>query len=138
LFLVLEGELAFFTFDDAGQITDTLLLGRHALGVDIQPGVWHSMADAVIPPPVTISRMPLTVFSLRGVPGNRRERIEAAVVAGGRHVSGPHEAWIATDPFNGGFRLLITGAHGFERTVTFTIEDDSAVIAERVRETLEE
>ena len=43
-FLVLEGELAFITFDDAGQITRTLILGRDALGVDIQPGVWHTMA----------------------------------------------------------------------------------------------
>lgn len=43
-FLVLEGELAFFTFDDAGQITTTLILGRDALGVDIQPGVWHTLA----------------------------------------------------------------------------------------------
>jgi hypothetical protein len=43
-FLVLEGELAFFMFDDAGQITNTLILGRDALGVDIQPGVWHFMA----------------------------------------------------------------------------------------------
>ena len=85
-----------------------------------------------------LCRMPLTVFSLRGVPGNRRERIEAAVVAGGRHVSGPHEAWIAADPLNGGFRVLITGAHGFERTVTFAAGDDPAVIAARVRETLEE
>ena len=42
-FLVLEGELAFFTFDDAGQVTNTLILGRDALGVGIQPGVWHSM-----------------------------------------------------------------------------------------------
>jgi hypothetical protein len=82
--------------------------------------------------------MPITVFSLRGIPSNRRERIEAAVVAGGRHASGPHEAWIATDPFNGGFRVLITGPHGFERTVTFAIEHDPAVIAERVREALEE
>jgi hypothetical protein len=41
---VLEGELAFFTFDDAGQITSTVILGRDALGVDIQPGVCHSMA----------------------------------------------------------------------------------------------
>ena len=43
----------------------------------------------------------------------------------------------AADPFNGGFRVLITGAQGFERTVTFAIDDDPAVIAERVRETLE-
>jgi hypothetical protein len=81
--------------------------------------------------------MPITVFSLRGVPSNRRERIEAAVVAGGRHVSGPHEAWIAADPFNGGFRVLITGPHGFERTVTFALDDDPTVIAERVRATME-
>ena len=81
--------------------------------------------------------MPLTVFDIKGVPGNRRERIEAAVVAGGRHTSGPHEAWISANPFHGGFRVLITGPHGFERTVTFDIDDDPAVIAERVRETLE-
>jgi hypothetical protein len=81
--------------------------------------------------------MPLTVFSLRGIPSNRRERIEAAVVAAGRHAREPHEAWIAADPFNGGFRVLITEPHGFERTVTFAIDDDPAVISERVRETLE-
>src|ERR1035441_9595073 len=45
-----------------------------------------------------LSRMPLTVFDIKGVPGDRRERIEAAVVAGGRHARGPHEAWIAADP----------------------------------------
>jgi cupin fold WbuC family metalloprotein len=43
-FLVLEGELAFFTFGDAGQIESTQILGRDAVGVDIQPGVWHTMA----------------------------------------------------------------------------------------------
>jgi hypothetical protein len=82
--------------------------------------------------------MALTVFSLRGIPGNRRERIEAAVIAGGKHASGPHEAWIVADLFNRGFRVLITGPHGFERTVTFAIDDDPAVIAERVRETMVE
>ena len=50
----------------------------------------------------------------------------------------PHEAWIAADPFRGGFRVLITGPDGFERTVTFTLDEDSVLIAERVRETLEE
>jgi hypothetical protein len=48
------------------------------------------------------------------LPSNRRERIEAAVVAGGKSATGPHEAWITADPFNGGFRVLITGPHGFE------------------------
>jgi hypothetical protein len=42
------------------------------------------------------------------------------------------------DPFKSGFRVLITGPQGFERTVTFAIDDGPAVIAERVRETLEE
>src|ERR1035437_3136448 len=82
--------------------------------------------------------MPLTVFDIKGIPGHRRERIEAAVVAGGKHVSAPHEAWIATDPFKGRFRVLITGPRGFERIVVFAIDDDPVMIAERVRETLDE
>jgi hypothetical protein len=82
--------------------------------------------------------MPITVFDVKGVPGHRRERIVAAVVAGGKHNSGSYEAWIAADPFKGGFHLLITGPHGFERTVTLAVDDDPAVIADRVRETLEE
>lgn len=82
--------------------------------------------------------MPITVFDIKGVPGTRRERIEAAVVAGGRNARGPHEAWIAADPFKGRFRVLITGPQGFERTVAFALDDDPAVIAERVRETLED
>jgi hypothetical protein len=34
--------------------------------------------------------------------------------------------------------VLITGAHGFERTVAFALDDAPAVIAERVRETVED
>jgi hypothetical protein len=41
-------------------------------------------------------------------------------------------------PLRGGFKVLITGPRGFERTVTFAIGDDPAVIAERTRETLED
>ncbi len=82
--------------------------------------------------------MPLTVFEIKGIPGSRRERIEAAVVAGGRNARGPHEAWIAADPFKGGFRVLIMGPQGLERSAIFAIDDDPAVITERVRETLEE
>jgi hypothetical protein len=82
--------------------------------------------------------MPLTVFDIKGVPGHRRERIEAAVVAGGKHTEGPHEAWISADSFRSGFRVLITGLHGFERTVTLAMDDDPAHIAESVCETVEE
>jgi hypothetical protein len=32
-----------------------------------------------------------------------------ALIAGGKHAIGPHEAWIAADPFRGGFKVLITG-----------------------------
>jgi len=82
--------------------------------------------------------MPITVFDVKGIPAHRRERIEAAVVAGGRHVSGPNEAFIAAGPFWGGVKVLITGPHGLERSVTFALDEDPVLIAERVRATLEE
>jgi hypothetical protein len=81
--------------------------------------------------------MALVVFDIKGVPAPRREHIEAAVESGGKLVAEAYEAWIAADPFRGGFKVLITGPHGFERTATFAIDDDAAVIALRVRETLE-
>src|SRR5271154_867801 len=43
-FLVLRGELAFFTFDAAGEILSVVRLGVDPLGIDIGPGVWHTMA----------------------------------------------------------------------------------------------
>ena len=42
-FLVLEGRLAFFTFDDAGRNASTHILGPDAVGIDVVPGIWHSM-----------------------------------------------------------------------------------------------
>lgn len=44
-FLALRGEIAFFLFDDDGAIQRAHVLGRDGLlGVDIAPGVWHSIA----------------------------------------------------------------------------------------------
>lgn len=43
-FLTLEGELAFFLFDDAGRVTAAHRLGREPLGIDVPPGVWHTAA----------------------------------------------------------------------------------------------
>jgi cupin fold WbuC family metalloprotein len=43
-FIVLEGKLAFFTFDDAGRVAGTHILGRDVVGIDIPPGVWHTIA----------------------------------------------------------------------------------------------
>jgi hypothetical protein len=81
---------------------------------------------------------PITIFDVKGIPTQRRERIEAAIVGGGKHVAGLRETWIAADPFRGGVKVLITGPHGLERTVTFALDEEPVLIAERVRETLEE
>jgi cupin fold WbuC family metalloprotein len=43
-FLVLEGRIAFFLFDDTGAVESTHILGGDAIGIDIGPGVWHSLA----------------------------------------------------------------------------------------------
>jgi hypothetical protein len=82
--------------------------------------------------------MPLTIYDVKGVPGTRRERIETAVVAGVKHLCDPYEGWIAADPFRGGVRLLITGAHGFQRDVAFGMDEEPAVITQLVRATLDE
>lgn len=42
-FLVLDGEIAFFTFDDTGAIATIHKLGQGTLGIDIAPGVWHTL-----------------------------------------------------------------------------------------------
>src|SRR5580698_6286594 len=43
-FVVLEGEVAFFIFDDAGQVVRTEVLGRDSIGIDLSPGVWHTLS----------------------------------------------------------------------------------------------
>lgn len=44
-FLALEGQIAFFVFDDSGRVETRRVLGRDGLwGVDIPAGLWHSMA----------------------------------------------------------------------------------------------
>jgi hypothetical protein len=82
--------------------------------------------------------MSLTIFDTKGVPGTRRERIEAAVEAGGKHLPQAYEGWITTDPLRGGVRLLITGPHGFQREVCFALDEAPALISHLVRATLDE
>jgi len=43
-FLVLSGEIAFFLFDDTGAVMRAEVLGRGKMGIDIAPGLWHSLA----------------------------------------------------------------------------------------------
>lgn len=43
-FVILAGEVAFYTFDDAGNVLSATVLGHDPVGIDIQPGVWHTMA----------------------------------------------------------------------------------------------
>ena len=82
--------------------------------------------------------MPLTIFDTKGIPAVRRERIETAVEFGGKHVAAAYEAWIAADPFRGGVRVLITGPQGFERSVSFGLDELPQEITRRIRETLED
>jgi cupin fold WbuC family metalloprotein len=42
-FVVLEGEVAFFVFDDAGNVLRTEVVGADPLGIDLPPGVWHTL-----------------------------------------------------------------------------------------------
>jgi hypothetical protein len=57
--------------------------------------------------------MTITLLDTRGISDHRRERIEAAVVVGWKHTSGPHEAWVTADQFRGGFKVLVTGRKAF-------------------------
>lgn len=43
-FLALSGEIAVFLFDNDGKVVERRDLGRDAIGIDIAPGVWHSVA----------------------------------------------------------------------------------------------
>jgi hypothetical protein len=74
--------------------------------------------------------MPLTVFDCTGISAIRRERIEAAVEAAGKHVAQPYEGWIAADPFRGGVRVLIAGPQGFEKTIMFALDEAPAAITD--------
>jgi cupin fold WbuC family metalloprotein len=44
-FVVLQGELATFIFDDRGDIEKCHVLGRNGVvGIDLAPGLWHTLA----------------------------------------------------------------------------------------------
>jgi hypothetical protein len=82
--------------------------------------------------------VPITVFDVKGIPPDRRDPIRAAVEAAGRSLSAPHEAWISADALRGGFKVLITGPHGLERSVSFTLDEEPAVITAHIRAALED
>jgi cupin fold WbuC family metalloprotein len=42
-FLVLEGEVAFFIFDDLGRVVRAELVGVDPIGIDLPVGVWHTL-----------------------------------------------------------------------------------------------
>jgi cupin fold WbuC family metalloprotein len=42
-FVVLEGEVAFFIFDNEGNLIRTDVIGKDPVGIDLAPGVWHSL-----------------------------------------------------------------------------------------------
>jgi hypothetical protein len=71
-------------------------------------------------------------------PPERRSQFAWVVVASGKHVNRPARGGNRGRRVHGGVKVLITEPHGFDRTVTFALDDDPAIIAERVRETMEE
>jgi hypothetical protein len=80
--------------------------------------------------------MSLTVFETRGIPATLRERIVAAIEAGGKCVLAPFEAWVTSDG-RGKVQVVITGLQGFDRQVLFSVDDAEGEITERVRRTLD-
>jgi len=79
--------------------------------------------------------MPITVFDSSGLSSTSRQRIEAAVVAGGSHSSEPFEAWISTNSA-GTVRVIMIGPDGIERSFAFGVDEDLAVIREMIRQAL--
>ena len=73
--------------------------------------------------------MPLSVLDTRGIRAIRRERIMAAIEAGGKNASGPFEAWATADG-HGSVRVVITGPQGFDRQVLFTVDEVEAAVWE--------
>jgi cupin fold WbuC family metalloprotein len=43
-FVVLEGEVAIFIFDDAGKVVRTEVVGGDPVGIDLAPGTWHTLS----------------------------------------------------------------------------------------------
>lgn len=58
--------------------------------------------------------------------------------AGGKHVAESYEGWIAADPFSKCVRVLVSGPQGFGAIGVFAIDEDAVVIAQQVRETIDE
>jgi len=42
-FVVLEGQVAFFIFDDSGNVARIELIGGDPMGIDLVSGVWHTL-----------------------------------------------------------------------------------------------
>jgi len=42
-FVILEGEVVFFIFDDSGRVTRTEAIGKDPIGIDVAAGVWHTL-----------------------------------------------------------------------------------------------
>ena len=80
------------------------------------------------------SAIPLTIFDCRGIRALSRERIDAGLIARGRHRADLCEGWIAIDPFRGEVRVIITGSFGFERRAAFAVDEEPAEIIRSVRE----
>jgi hypothetical protein len=82
--------------------------------------------------------VPITVFDAKGIPATRRKGIGAAAVAAGPGCGRAARGVNRADPLRGGFKVLITGPHGLERSVSFVLDEVRAIITAHVRAALQE
>ena len=79
--------------------------------------------------------MALTVFDTKGIAAESESRPLSRPAA---NTCLRHTKRIAADPSAGGVRGLITGPSGFQRQVTFALDEAPELITQRVKETLDD
>ncbi len=82
--------------------------------------------------------MPITIFDSDSIPRNRRPELEAAVVAGGRHLQKLFEGWIVATPDRRHFAVRITSYPNIDISVVFEWNATAVEVTERVRGAMDE
>ena len=82
--------------------------------------------------------MPIAIFDSATIPRERRAELEAAVVAGGKHLSKRFEGWIVAAPDRREFAVRITSYPEVDISVPFGRNATAAEVTERVRAAMED
>jgi hypothetical protein len=82
--------------------------------------------------------VPITIFDSDTIPRDRRAELEAAVVAGGRHLNKLLEGWIVAASDRRKFAVRITSYMEVEISVPFDWDAPAAEVTERVRAVMDD